>query len=249
LPDGLVSVRIVRSLRRLGNVTESFYIEGRRLLGATMRLGGTVGLAATRPAAEALSAGLRLERAARDATARRLSSAALTALDAALVSRFAEEALDRAMASELARHAVGRALEGPLVDAIADDLIRYAVVERIVDRLLADGIVEHMVGRALDGPELERVVATILDSPAIERLIGQTIESRLADQALARLLDSEELWLLVEEIAESPAVTDAITQQGFGFADEVAGGMRSRSRNADAWLERKARKALRRPPR
>jgi hypothetical protein len=55
--------------------------------------------------------------------------------------------------------------------------------------------------------------------------------------------------VLVEEIAESPAVTDAITQQGFGFADEVAGGMRARSRNADAWLERAARRALRRPPR
>ena len=79
--------------------------------------------------------------------------------------------------------------------------------------------------------------------------IRQAIESRLADQAVARLLDSEELWLLVEEIAESPAVTDAITQQGFGFADEVAGGMRARSRNADAWLERTARRALRRPPR
>jgi hypothetical protein len=242
-------VRIAPSLRRLGHVTESFYIEGRRLLGATVRLGGTVGLAAVRPAAGAVDAGLRLERAARGAATRRLSDVALTALDAALASPVAEEAVDRAMASGLVRHAVGRAFEGPLVDAIAEDLIRYAVVERIVDRLLAEGIVDRMVGRALDGPELERVVATVLDSPAIERLIGQTIESRLADQAVARLLASEELWVLVEEIAESPAVTDAITQQGFGFADEVAGGVRARSRNADAWLERTARRALRRPPR
>jgi hypothetical protein len=186
-------------------VTQSFYIDGRRLLGATARLGGTVGLAATR----------------------RLSEAALTVLDAALVSPVAEEAVDRVMASRLARHAVSRAFEGPLVDVVADDIVRYAVVERVVDRLLADGIVEHTVARVLDGPELER----------------------LADQVLARLLESQELWVLVEEIAESPAVTDAITQQGFGFADEVAGGMRARSRNADAWLERRARRALRRPPR
>lgn len=240
----------MRSLRRLGEpVTDSLYIEGRRLLDATMRLGGTLGLVAMRPAAGAVSAGLRLERAARGAAGRRLSDAALTALDAALVSPMAEEAVDRAMASGLARHAVGRAFDGPLVDLIAEDLVRYAVVERVVDRLLADGIIEHTVGRVLDGPELERVVGTVLESPAIERLVGQTIESRLADQAVARLLESEELWLLVEEIAESPAVTDAITQQGFGFADEVAGGMRARSRNADAWLERTARRALRRPPR
>ena len=199
-------------------MTESFYIEGQRLLDATMRLGGTVGLAAMRPAA-------------------------------ALVSRVAEEAIDRAMASGLARHAVGRAFDGPLVDVIAEDLVRYAVVERVLDRLLANGIVEHTVDRVLDGPELERVVGTVLESPAIERLVGQAIESRLADQAVARLLDSEELWLIVGEIAESPAVTDAIAKQGYGFADEVAGGVRARSRNADAWLERTARRALRRAPR
>ena len=70
-------------------MTESFYNEGRRLLGATMRLGGTVGLAAMRPAAGAVEAGLRLERSARDAATRRLSDAALTALDAALVSPLA----------------------------------------------------------------------------------------------------------------------------------------------------------------
>jgi hypothetical protein len=212
-------------------VTESFYIEGRRLLGTTMRLGSTVGLAAIRPAA------------------RRLSDAALAALDTALDSPLTEEAVDRTMASGLARHAVGRALEGPLVDQIAADLVSHAVVERIVERLLADGIVEHTVGRILDGPELERLVGAVLESPAIERLLGQAIESRLADQAVVRLLDSEELWVLVEEIAESPAVTGAITQQGFGFADQVAGGMRARSRNADAWLERTARRALRRQPR
>ena len=217
-------------------VTESFYIEGRRLLDATARLGGTVGLTAMRPAAGAVTAGLRLQGAARGAAGRRLNATALTALD-------------RAMASGLARHAVGRAFDGPLVDVIADDLVRYAVVERVVNRLLADGVVEQTVRRLLDGPELERVVGTVLESPAAERLVGQAIDSRLADHALALLLDSEELWLLVGEIAESPAVTEAITQQGFGFADEVAGGMRARSRNADAWLERTARRALRRPPR
>jgi hypothetical protein len=61
-----------------------------------------------------------------------------------------------------------------------------------------------------------------------------------------RLLESEDLWLLVEEIARSPAVTEAITQQSMGFADQVAGGVRAGSRRADIWLERAARRALRR---
>jgi hypothetical protein len=143
--------------------------------------------AAIRPAAGAASAGLRLERAARGAATRRLG--------------------------EAARGAIGRAFEGPLVDVIAEDLVRYAVVERIMDRLQAEGAVERMM-----------------------------------DEAVARLLESEALWVLVEEVAQSPAVTDAVTQQGYGFADQVAGGVRARSRNADAWLEGKARRALRRGP-
>jgi hypothetical protein len=65
---------------------------------------------------------------------------------------------------------------------------------------------------------------------------------------VARLLESEDLWLLVDEIARSPAVTEAITQQSLGFADQVAGGVRARSRSMDDWLEHKARRALRRGP-
>ena len=80
----------------------------------------------------------------------------------------------------------------------------------------------------------------------MERLVGRAIDSRLVDETVARLLESEELWVVVEEIAQSPAVTDAITRQSMGFADQVADGVRARSRNADAWLERAARRALRR---
>ena len=55
--------------------------------------------------------------------------------------------------------------------------------------------------------------------------------------------------MLVEEIARSPAVTEAITQQSIGFADQVAGGVRARSRTADDWVERVVRRTLRRQPR
>jgi hypothetical protein len=74
------------------------------------------------------------------------------------------------------------------------------------------------------------------------------MQSRLLDETVVRLLESDDLWLLVQEIARSPAVTAAITQQSVGFADQVAGGVRARSRNADAWLEQRARRLLRRRP-
>jgi hypothetical protein len=82
----------------------------------------------------------------------------------------------------------------------------------------------------------------VVESPATERLMAGVIESRLLDQAVARLLESEELWLLVEEVARSPAVTEAITQQSLGLADQVGDEVRRRSGNADAWLERAARR-------
>jgi hypothetical protein len=174
-----------------------------------------------------LRAGLSLAGRAGGAVGRRVEDATLWAVDQALGSRVAREAVDRVLDSELAEQAVGRALEGPLVDAIARDIARHAVVERIADQLIAEGVLEHAVDRVLAGPELERIANSVLD----------------------QVQESEELWLLVEEVAQSPAVTEAISRQGISFADQVALGVRARSHNADAWLERKARRALRRAPR
>ena len=88
-----------------------------------------------------------------------------------------------------------------------------------------------------------------VESPAVERAIASVFESKLLDQIVDRLLASPELWKVVDEVARSPAVTEAITHQGFGFADQVAGEVRDRSRTADAVVERTTRRLLRRRPR
>jgi hypothetical protein len=224
-----------------------------------------IGAAALRPAVGAVRLGRRT-------AAHAVDGVALATADLVLNSRAAGEVVDRLADSPLFERAVSRALAGPLVEAISRDVVRYAVFDRVaetilqgdalesvleridtadvprrvVDRMLADGIVEQTTARILEGPELERAVETALESAAAERLVGQVIDSRLLDEAVRRLLESEELWLLVEEIARSPAVTEAITRQSMGFADQVAGGVRAGSRRADVWLERAARRALRR---
>jgi hypothetical protein len=190
---------------------------------------------------------------------RALEGATLATVDVVLGSRAATEITDRVIDSPLVRHALTRALAGPLVEEVAREVVRHRVLERtsdevlsgealdtIVEGVLAEGVVERAAARVLDGPELERVVIAALESPAMERLAGRAIDSRLVDETVARLLESEDLWVVVEEIAQSPAVTDAITRQSMGFADQVADGVRARSRNADAWLERAARRVLRR---
>ena len=118
--------------------------------------------------------------------------------------------------------AVQRRVEDAVL-AAAEDAIDRAIanglVERLVDRLLAEGVIERAVDRVFD-------------------------ERRIVDELVNRLIESEELWVLVDSIAKSPAVTEAIGRQSIGFADQVAGEVRERSRNADARLERVARRAL-----
>jgi hypothetical protein len=190
------------------------------------------------------------------------------AVQRVLRSPAAGRAIVGALGAPMAEQALTTALSGPLVDALARDVARYAVVERVTGEILAGEALDHLTTTLLDGdalekvferiePELERLVGRAIESqgmqrlvmgaaesPATERLVAGVIESRLLDQAISRLLESEELWLLVEEIARSPAVTEAITQQSLGFADQVGDDVRRRSDNADAWLERAARRVL-----
>lgn len=111
---------------------------------------------------------------------------------------------------------------------------------RAVDRLLENGDLE----RLLDGPRLQTVAARALASDGAQRLVDSFFDSHLFDHFVDRLLASDGLWRLVDEIAASPAVTAAISQQGLGFADQVGGEVRGRSRKADDWLERAARRLI-----
>jgi hypothetical protein len=186
-------------------------------------VGEMVAGAALRPLAAGVALGRRTERELRGAVLSGADAAALAALDALLASRLAAEIVDRTLASPLARRAVGRALAGPLVEAAARDVADLAVLERVADELLPGETVDELLERAQAADMPRRVVE--------------------------RLLQSDELWLMVDEIARSPAVAEAIQRQSVGFADEVAGGVRSRSRRIDDRLESGARRVFGRRPR
>ena len=172
---------------------------------------------------------------------RRINRAAVATFDGLLDSRLAGDG--RAPGGESARRACGeRALQGPLVDALAVDLVRY----RVADRLLSEGLVEQTTARVLDGEEFEHAVQAALESPTVERLIASAIESRLLDQAVVRLLESDDLWLVVDEIAarRSPPRSRSRASASPTRSPAVC----DRARSADAWLEQRARRALRRRP-
>jgi hypothetical protein len=85
-----------------------------------------------------------------------------------------------------------------------------------------------------------------LRSRFAEDAVERILDSPLLADVVAGLLEREALWTLVDGVAQSPAVAAAMRQQGVGLGDELAGEVRERSRYADAWLERGARRVLRR---
>jgi hypothetical protein len=137
-------------------------------------------------------------------------------------------AADRALMASIDA-ALGRLLSDDVIDRVLAQLERSGAAQRVVDRLLDDGIAEEVARRALDGPEVERILAAALEGPLVE-------------ETVSKLLENQAVWVLVDEIARSPSVTAAITSQSTSFAEQVVGGARERSRDADALLERVARR-------
>ena len=145
-------------------------------------------------------------------------------------------AVDRLLDSSELERTLNAAVESPRIEASLERAFRADNVKRLVDNLFDSGL-------------LDQVVARLFDTGLIDRVIDQVFDSGLFDRLLERVLASESLWRLIDEVAASPAVTAAISQQGLGFADQVGDEVRARSRRADDWVERAARRLIHRPPR
>ena len=113
---------------------------------------------------------------------------------------------------------------------------------RMVDRILDSEELERILGAVFDSARVQAGILQALESDGAKRFIDSFFDSGLFAEFLQRLSNNDALWGLVDEIAGSPAVTAAISQQGLGFADQVGGEVRARSRKADDWLERTARR-------
>jgi hypothetical protein len=119
---------------------------------------------------------------------------------------------------------------------------------RAVDRVLESPELERVVVVAINSEHIQAALKQALESDGAAQLIDSLFDSGLLDHFFERLLASESLWNLIDEIAGSPAVTAAISQQGLGFADQVGDQVRDRSRKADDWMERAARRLIGRQP-
>lgn len=139
----------------------------------------------------------------------------------------------------------GVGLERLAVDRLFDS----NELERFLDVALNSPAIGAALQRAVNGTAIRRVIDELFDSGLIDQVIDRLFDTGTMDRLLLRLLDSDALWHLIDQIAGSPAVTAAISQQGLGFADQVGEEVRDRSRKADDWVERAARRLIHRPPR
>jgi len=167
---------------------------------------------------------------------------ALDTLGAVLSSDAIDRALERLEAAGVAEKVARRMLEDGFAEQIVTGVLEGPELERIIGRALDSGRTQDGLARALESEGVERLLKRLLNSPASERLLSEVLQSRLLEETVTRLLESEELWILVDEIARSPSVTEAITHQSAGFIDEVTDKVRNRSRDADALMERAARR-------
>ena len=115
-------------------------------------------------------------------------------------------------------------------------------------RVLDNPRIELLVSTTLSSERMHTAFVRLLESDAATQLVDEFFDSGLFDRFITRLVESEALWELIDTIADSPAVTAAITQQSLGFADQMGEEVRVRSRKADDWLERAARRLIRRHP-
>jgi hypothetical protein len=139
---------------------------------------------------------------------------------AALPLRGSALAIDAGLALEQRTRTALKARGGQLALDALDALLTSDAIDLVLERIEAAGVAQRVAQRIL--------------------------EDGIAEQVVTLLLESEELWVLVDEIARSPSVTEAITHQSAGFVDQVTDTVRDRSRDADAWVERAARRLRRR---
>ncbi len=139
----------------------------------------------------------------------------------------------------------GIGLERRAVDRLFDS----SELEWFLNAALNSPAVAAAMQRAVQGPVLRRMIDDLFDGGLIDQFLDRLFASGALDRFLLRLLASDALWQMIDEIAASPAVTAAISQQGLGFADQVGEQVRDRSRKADDWVERTARRLIHRPPR
>jgi len=149
----------------------------------------------------------------------------------------------------------GRLLEGGargvgrLAGATGIDRTVEVAVEEAIVRALESAAVERAIARVIEDGRLATAVEDSIDEQRLEETIKRAIDSEVADRVWEDILAGEKAQMLVERIAEAPEVRSAIASQGVGLIADLGRQLRRAAAAVDDFLDRTARRVLRRPPR
>ena len=216
------------------------------LIGSLLSVGARGVTLPLKGAAVLVDAGFAVERRTRTALTAAAGRVVLDTLDAVLASDAIDLVLERIEAAGVAQHVAQRMLEDGIAEQIVTRVLQGPELEQIVTNAVDSDSTRDGLARVLESEAVERLLDRLLSSAAGERLVAQVLGSPLLTETVTRLLESEQLWILVDEIARSPSVTEAITSQTTRFVDHVTDRVGVRSRDADALVERAARRIGRR---
>ncbi len=149
----------------------------------------------------------------------------------------------------------GRLLEGGargvgrLAGATGIDRTVEVAVEEAIVRALESAAVERAITRLVADGRVAAAIEDSIDQRRLEETIRRAIDSEVADRVWEDILAGEKAQMLVERIAEAPEVRAAIASQGVGLIAERGPPLQRVAASVDGFLERFARRLLRRPPR
>ncbi len=216
------------------------------LAGSLLRVGARAASLPLRGVDAVVDVGVAVERRTRAGLGTAAERVVLGTVDAVLASNAIDVVLERIETAGVAQHVAQRLLDDGIAEQAVTGMLQSAELEQIVINAVDSEHTRETLSRVLESEAVERLFEQLLNNPGGERLVDQSLRSPLLREAVARLLESEELWILVDEIAHSPSVTEAITSQSASFVGQVTDRVRLGSRDADALVERTARRIGRR---
>jgi hypothetical protein len=130
----------------------------------------------------------------------------------------------------------------PIIDQVLNELDLGPVVTRVIDQIDLKPVVGKVIGDLDLKPIIERVLAD-LDLPV---LVDDVMADLDLDPIVTRVIDQLDLAALVNDVVGEIQMSSVVMQATGGITDDIVGGVRDRSADADALVERIVAKVLRR---
>ncbi len=131
---------------------------------------------------------------------------------------------------------------GPVIDEVLGGLDMGPIVTRVIDQIDLKPVVEKVIGDLDLKPIIDRVMGDLDLPELVDDVIGQLDLAPIVNQVLAEL----DLSGLVNDVVGEIQMSSVVMQATGGITDDIVGGVRDRSADADALVERIVGRVLRR---